>query len=350
MEGAAPSRRDSIAMDIKTAIAEVVSRRDLSEADMEAVMRSVMAGDATAAQIGGLLVALKMKGEHVDEIAGAARAMRQAGTAVTSRRAVVDTCGTGGDGRNTFNISTAAALVAAAAGVVVAKHGNRAMSGTVGGADVLDALGVRIDLGAERVAACLDEVGLGFLFAQQFHPAMRHVAAPRREIGVRTIFNLLGPLTNPAGARAQLLGVFALDWVEPLAQALRRLGSDRALVVHGDDGLDELSLSAPSTVAELRAGAVHTFRFEPESVGLARCTMADLAGGDAAHNAAIIRAVVTGKATAAQRDIALLNAAAALYVGSQAESIAEGLSLARRALESGAAFAKLEQLIDFTNR
>lgn len=313
-------------------------------------MRGVMAGEATPAQIGGFLVALKMKGEHVEEIAGAARAMRRVGTTVQTRRPVVDTCGTGGDGRNTFNISTAAALIAAAAGVVIAKHGNRAMSGAVGGADVLDALGVRIDLDAQRVAACLDEVGMGFLFAQRFHPAMRHVAGPRREIGVRTLFNLLGPLTNPAGARAQLLGVFALDWVEPLAHALRRLGSDRALVVHGDDGLDELSLTAPSTVSELRAGAVHTFRFEPESVGLARCAMADLAGGDAIHNASIIRAIVAGTAPAPQRDVALLNAAAALYVGDRADSIADGLARARAALEGGGAAAKLQQLIDFTNR
>jgi anthranilate phosphoribosyltransferase len=191
---------------------------------------------------------------------------------------------------------------------------------------------------------------MGFLFAQHFHPAMRHVAGPRREIGIRTLFNLLGPLTNPAGARAQLLGVFALDWVEPLADALRRLGSERALVVHGDDGLDELSLTAASTVSELRRGTVHTYRFEPDQVGLVRCTMTDLAGGDAAHNAAIVRAVVTGTATGPQRDIVLLNAAAALYVGDRAQSIGDGLALARTAVQSGAAAAKLEQLIEFTNR
>jgi anthranilate phosphoribosyltransferase len=291
-----------------------------------------------------------MKGEAIEEIVGAARAMRRFATHVATRREVVDTCGTGGDRCNTFNISTAAALIAAGAGAAVAKHGNRAMSGAVGGADVLEALGVRIDLAAEQVGACLDEIGIGFLFAQQFHPAMRHVAAPRRELGVRTMFNLLGPLTNPARARAQLLGVFSGAWVEPLAHALGRLGSAAALVVHGDDGLDELSLTGPSTVAELRGGAVHTFRFDPESLGLRRCAMADLAGGDAAHNAGIIRAILAGNATAPQRDIALLNAAAALYAGGTAETLANALALARAAVDNGAAATKLEQLIDFTNR
>ncbi len=250
-------------MDIRTAIAELTARRDLPEAEMEAVVRAIMDGEATPAQIAGLLVALRMKGERVDEIVGAARAMRQHAMPVTVARAVVDTCGTGGDMRHTFNISTAAALIAAGAGLAVAKHGNRAMSGSVGGADVLEALGVRIDLDAAHVAACIDAVGIGFLFAQAFHPAMRHVAPVRRELGVRTLFNLLGPLTNPAGAQRQLLGVFARQWVEPLAQALGRLGSQCALVVHGEDGLDELSLTGPSAVAELRDGAVRPYRFHP---------------------------------------------------------------------------------------
>jgi len=337
-------------MDIKTAIATLAARRDLSEADMEAVVREIMGGDATPAQIGALLVALRMKGERVEEIAGAARAMRRYATRVPTQRDVVDTCGTGGDMRNTFNISTAAAFIASGAGLAVAKHGNRAMSGSVGGADVLEALGVRIDLTPEQVAACLEEVGMGFLFAQVFHPAMRHVAGPRRELGLRTIFNLLGPLTNPAGAKAQLLGVFSSEWVEPLAHALGRLGSSRALVVHGDDGLDELSLTGPSLVAELRDGAVHTYRFDPDSVGLRRCTAEDLAGGDAAHNAQILRAVLAGKGTAAQMDIALLNAAAVLYVGGLTDGIAAALPLARAAVEQGAAAAKLEALVEFTNR
>jgi anthranilate phosphoribosyltransferase len=337
-------------MDIKTAIATVSARRDLTESDMEAVVRDIMGGNATPAQIGGFLVALKMKGERVEEIAGAARAMRRYATRVTTQREVVDTCGTGGDMRNTFNISTAAAFIAAAAGLVIAKHGNRAMSGSVGGADVLEALGVRIDTAPEQVAACLEEVGMGFLFAQLFHPAMRHVAAPRREIGVRTVFNLLGPLTNPAGAKAQLLGVFSREWVEPVAHALGRLGGRRALVVHGEDGLDELSLTAPSLVAELRDGAVHTYRFDPDSVGLRRCQANDLAGGDAVHNAQIIRAVLAGRASAAQMDIALLNAAAVLYVGGAADSIAAALPLARAAVDNGAAAGKLQALVEFTTR
>jgi anthranilate phosphoribosyltransferase len=337
-------------MDIKTAIAELTARRDLSESDMEAVVREIMGGNATPAQVGAFLVALRMKGEQVDEIAGAARAMRRYATRVPTQREVVDTCGTGGDMSNTFNISTAAAFIAAGAGLVIAKHGNRAMSGAVGGADVLEALGVRIDLGPEQVAACLEEVGMGFLFAPRFHPAMRHVAAPRREIGVRTVFNLLGPLTNPAAAKAQLLGVFAREWVESLAHTLGRLGSRRAMVVHGDDGLDELSLTAPSLVAELRDGAVHTYRFDPDSVGLRRCRPADLAGGDAPHNARIIRDVVAGQGTAAQMDIALLNAAAALHVGGLADGIAAALPLARAAVDNGAAAGKLEALIEFTNR
>lgn len=337
-------------MDLQTAIAALAARRDLSELEMEAVIRAIMAGEATSAQIGAVLVALRMKGERVDEIAGAARAMRRFATRVHTRGDVVDTCGTGGDGLQTFNISTAAAFIAAGAGVVIAKHGNRAMSGTVGSADVLEALGIRIDLDAERVAGCLVDVGIGFLFAQHLHPAMRYVAGVRRELGLRTIFNLLGPLTNPAGAHAQVVGVFGREWVEPVAGALQRLGSTAALVVHGDDGLDELSLAAPSTVAELRKGVIRTYRFDPEAVGLRRCRVADLGGGDAAYNARIIRAVLRGEAPAPQSDIAVLNAAAALYVGGKAETIDAGLELARVAVRTGAAAAKLEQLIALTNR
>ena len=337
-------------MDIRTAIATLTARRDLSEGEMEAVVRDIMGGCATPAQTGAFLVALAMKGERIDELVGAARAMRRAATQVATRRAVVDTCGTGGDMRHTFNISTAAAFIAAGAGLAVAKHGNRAMSGSVGGADVLEALGVRIELPPERVAACLDEVGLAFLYAPTFHPAMRHVAGARREIGVRTIFNLLGPLTNPAGATAQLLGVFAREWVEPLAHALGRLGSVRAMVVHAEDGLDELSLTAPSLVAELRDGAVHTYRFDPLSVGLSPCRPDELSGGDAAENARIIRAVLAGRGTAAQMNIALLNAAAALCVGGLADDIGGGLQCARAAVDSGAAAGKLDALIGCTTQ
>jgi len=337
-------------MDIRAAIAHLTVGDDLTEADAEAVVRDIMAGSATAAQIGAFLIALRMKGERVEEITGAARAMRLYAERVATEREVVDTCGTGGDASGTFNISTAAAFIAAGAGVVIAKHGNRAMSGRVGGADVLEALGVRIDLAAEQVKACIDEVGIGFLFAQRFHPAMRHVAAARREIGVRTVFNLLGPLTNPAGARAQIVGVFGREWVEPLAQALGRLGSRRALVVHGEDGLDEISLTGPTAMAELRDGVVRSSRFEPASVGLATCTAAALAGTDAAGNATLVRAVLSGTATAAQRDIALLNAAGAIYVGGLAESLSDGLAQARVSVESGAAAGALERLIEVSNR
>lgn len=337
-------------MDIRTAIAELTQRRDLSEADMEAVVRAIMAGEATPAQVGAFLVALRMKGERVEEIAGAARAMRRHATPMPPLGEVVDTCGTGGDMRHTFNISTTAAFIAAGAGLRIAKHGNRAMSGAVGGADVLEALGVRIDLAAERVAECIDAAGIGFLFAQTFHPAMRHVAPVRRELGVRTVFNLLGPLTNPAGARRQLVGVFAPEWVEPLAQALGRLGGERALVVHGDDGLDELSLTGASTVAELRDGAVRVFRFAPGEAGMAVCAPEALRGGSATDNAAIIRAILGGGGSPAQRDIALLNAGAVLAVGGAAADIPAGVELARATVASGAALAKLEALVALTNR
>ena len=337
-------------MDIRSAIAELTAGRDLAEADMEAVVLAIMAGAATPAQIGAFLVALRMKGERVAEIVGAARAMRRHATCVFAAGDVLDTCGTGGDMRGTFNISTAAALIASAAGLTVAKHGNRAMSGSVGGADVLEALGVRLDGDAARVAACIDTIGVGFLFAQAFHPAMRYVAPVRREIGVRTLFNLLGPLTNPAGATRQLLGVFGREWVEPMAHALQRLGSRRALVVHGEDGLDELSLSGPSWVAELRDGTVHTYRYTPAEAGLAPCAAADLAGGDAAHNADIIRAIFANRATPAQRDIALLNAGAALYVGGAAARIDAGVALARAVVDKGDAARKLQALVEFTNR
>ena len=337
-------------MDIRTAIAELTAHRDLPEDAVEAVVRAIMDGETSPAQIAGFLIALRMKGERVEEIVGAARAMRRHATPVTIARTVVDTCGTGGDMRHTFNISTAAALIAAGAGLSVAKHGNRAMSGSVGGADVLEALGVRIDFHAEHAGPCIEATGIAFLFAQAFHPAMRHVAPVRRELGVRTLFNLLGPLTNPAGAQRQLLGVFARHWVEPLAQALGRLGSQAALVVHGEDGLDELSLTGPSWVAELRDGAVRTYAFTPAEVGLTTCRLEDLAGGDAAANAAIIRAILAGRATPAQRDIALLNAGAALYVGGLAPSIAGGVEAARRAVDSGDARRRLDALIEFTHR
>lgn len=337
-------------MDVRTALARVMARESLRAAEMEAVFHQLMEGAATPAQIAGLLVALRMKGETVEEITGAVRAMRAHATQVHPRAAVVvDTCGTGGDQRGTFNISTAAALIAAGAGLTVAKHGNRAMSGTVGGADVLESLGVKIDLPPERVAACIDAVGVGFLFAPLFHPAMRHAAGPRRELGVRTIFNLIGPLSNPAGARHQVVGVFAAEWTEPLAQALGRLGGVHALVVHGDDGLDEISLAAATQLSEWKDGTLRTYRVTPEELGFKRCREADLDGGDLQTAASIIRGIVAG-ATGPRADIAILNAAAAICVGGLAPSIAAGIDRARDAVRSGRARQKLEQLVEFTNQ
>jgi anthranilate phosphoribosyltransferase len=337
-------------MDIRTALARTVAGTSLSEAEMEEVMRELMEGSATPAQIGGLLIALHMKGETVEEITGAVRAMRTQATQIQPRSAViVDTCGTGGDRRGTFNISTAAAFIAAGAGLTVAKHGNRAMSGTVGGADVLEALGVTIELAPAHVAACIEAVGIGFLFAQVFHPAMRHVAGPRRELGVRTIFNLLGPLSNPAGARHQVVGVFAPEWTEPLAHALGRLGARHALVVHGEDGLDEISLAAATQLSEWHDGTVHTYRVTPEEFGFTRCRDADLEGGNCDAAASIIRGILAG-AAGPRADIAVLNAAAAIYVGGLAPSIAAGIDRARESIRSGRARHKLEQLIEFSQR
>jgi len=335
-------------MKIQEAIAALLEPRSLASEEIEGVFDRIMLGDATAAQIAGLLVALRAKGESVEEIVGAARAMRAHSLTVQPRSdALVDTCGTGGDGSGTFNISTAAALIAAGAGLSVAKHGNRAMSGKVGGADVLELLGVRIDLSPERVAACIDDTGIGFLFAQVFHPAMKHAAAPRRELGVRTIFNLLGPLCNPAGARRQLVGLFAVEWLLPMVEALRQLGSEHALAVHGAGGLDEISLCGATRVAELRAGSIATYEFVPEDFGLQRCEIDELQVGDGQESAAAIRALLEGQA-GPRADIAVLNAAAALYVGGRAASIAEGVPLARASISSGAAAAKLQQWIRAT--
>lgn len=335
-------------MDIRSAIAALVSKRDLNEAEMESVVSEMMEGKATPAQIAAFLIALRIKGERIDEVVGAARVLRRHVTPVTTNLPVVDTCGTGGDLQGTFNISTAAALIAAGAGVPVAKHGNRAMSGTVGGADVLEALGVRLELTAAEAATCLATAGMVFLFAPAYHPAMRHVAVPRREIGVRTIFNLLGPLSNPAGAQAQLLGVFAQEWVVPLAEALGRLGSRHALVVHGEDGLDEISLTGRTVVAELSDGGVRCYRIEPEDFGLRRCTREDLRGGDVRDNAAIVRAVIAGSATDAQMHIALLNAGAVIYVADRAPTLAGGIDMARAAVTNGSATQVLERLIAAT--
>ena len=331
-------------MTVREAIAVLLEGRSLSEPEAAAVIGDVMDGQATPAQIGALLALLRRKGETVDEITGAARAMRAKVTQIRcDSAAVLDTCGTGGDGCGTFNVSTAAALVAAGAGCAVAKHGNRAISGKVGGADVLERLGVRIDLEPERTEALLRDTGFGFLFAPLLHAAMRHAAGPRREIGVRTIFNLLGPLTNPAGARHHLLGVFDASWIEPLARVLARLGSVHALVVHGDDGLDEITTTAATDVAELRAGEVRRFRLEPEALGLRRCTLAELQVASAEESAEVIRAVLAGRPGPA-RDIVILNAGAAIYAADRAPSLGVGITAARSAIDSGRAREILERV------
>lgn len=334
-------------MTVREAIAQVVTGRDLTEDEMAMVMTEIMDGQATPAQIGALLTALHIKGETVAEITGAARVMRELASKVHASSAVLDTCGTGGDGRHTFNISTAAAFVAAGAGLSVAKHGNRAMSGAVGGADVLETLGAHIEQTPAQVEHSLHEVRFGFLLAPAFHRAMRHAVGPRREIGIRTMFNVLGPLTNPAGARHQLLGVFAQQWATPLAEALGRLGSIHALVVHGEDGLDEISLTAPTTMAEWRNGSVRTATMTPEEFGFVRCSLGDLQVKSAQESADIIRAIFTGT-RGPHRDIVLLNAGAALYAGDAVPSIAVGVERARMAIDSGAALRTLERFVALT--
>ncbi len=336
-------------MDMQTAIRAVTEHRDLDPAEMEAVMRLIMTGQATPAQIGGFLVGLRMKGENVDEIAAAARVMRELAAHVDiSGPHLVDTCGTGGDAAGTFNISTASALVTAAAGARVAKHGNRSVSSSSGSADVLEAAGVRLDLTPQQVAACIGQVGVGFLFAPQHHSAMRHAIGPRKEMGVRTVFNLLGPLTNPAGAPNQVLGVFSDDWVEPLAQVLKQLGSEHVLVVHAEDGLDEISIGAPTHVAELKDGKISVYSVTPEDFGLQRGDIASLVVGDARQSLAMIRGVLDNQAGPA-RDIVMLNAGAAIYAAGLVSSLADGVARAGEVLQSGKAKETLEALVRASN-
>jgi len=330
-------------MTVPEAIAHVVARRDLSEGDAFDLMGRLMDGEGTPAQVGALLTALRMKGETIDELVGAARAMRARMLEVRVERPVVDTCGTGGDGLHTFNVSTAAALIAAGAGAAVAKHGNRAISGRVGGADALEALGVVVDLPPERVARCIAEAGIGFCFAPRFHAAMRSLAVPRREIGIRTMLNLLGPLANPAGADAQLVGVFAPEWTPLVAEALCRLGTRRALVVHGDDGLDEISAATSTRVSEVAEGKVRTYHLEPGDFGIEPSGPAPVAA-DAAASAALVRGVLGGEPGPA-RELALVNAAAVLVVAGKAESMREGYERAAEAIANGAAAQALAHLV-----
>ena len=330
-------------------ISKIAAGERLDREQARETMLYLMRGEASDAQIAALLTALRMRGETAEELAGFAQGMREAATTIAPAVApLVDTCGTGGDGLSTFNISTAAAFIAAGAGVYVAKHGNRGVTSACGSADVLEALGVGIAMEADRVRACIEEVGIGFLFAPSFHPAMRHVMNARREMGIPTAFNLLGPLTNPAGAEAQLLGVGAGDKAPLVAEALAELGTRRAMVVHGEDGMDELSTTSPTLVWDITPQGVRSFRCEPGELGMARASLEDLAGGDAEENARIIRDEVLGGAKGARRDIAVLNAAAAIMVAGEAGDLAEGISAAERSIDSGAALGKLEELAAFT--
>jgi len=329
---------------IKEAIDTLVSGNSLSMEQAKEVMKEIMEGEATPAQFGAFVTALRLKGETVQEIAGMARAMREKATPVAVSGPVVDTCGTGGDASQTFNISTTAAFVVTGAGAKVAKHGNRGMSSGCGSADVLDALGVKIDLGAKEVERCLEEVGIGFMFAPIFHPAMKYATVPRREIGIRTVFNILGPLTNPAGAPAQLLGVADGSLTMKMAEVLSLLGCRHALVVHGEDGLDEITLGGRTTVCELIGDEITRYYIEPEEFGFSRVSIASLSGGPPQESAAIIRRVLGGE-KGPQRDIVLINAAAALVAGDLAENLEQGVRIAAEAIDSGKALEKLEGLI-----
>ena len=333
-------------MDIKDAISKIVTRSELRDEEMQAVMRQIMTGGATPTQIGGFLAALRTKGETAGEISAAARVMRELVIPVKADPAhLVDTCGTGGDAKGIFNVSTAAAFVVAAGGGKVAKHGNRSMSSKSGSADVLEALGVPLELPPERVAESIRRVGIGFMFAPAHHPATRYAAAPRRELGTRTLFNLLGPLTNPANAPHQLLGVFAERWVEPMAEVLMSLGSRHVLVVHSEDGLDEISLAAPTRVAELKGGGVRSYTVQPEDFGLQRQSLDALVVDGPQASLALMRAALSGKAGPAL-DMLVLNAGAALYAADVTPSFADGVERARLAVADGSALRKLQEFVD----
>jgi len=334
---------------IRESIAKVVEGVNLSESEMTSTMNEIMEGGATEAQIGSFMTALRMKGETVDEVTGAARSMRQKATRIDARaQVIVDTCGTGGDGMNTFNISTTAAFVVAAAGITVAQHGNRAVSSACGSADVLEALGVNISAGVEIVEECVQQLGIGFLFAPKLHGAMKYAIGPRREIGIRTIFNMLGPLTNPAGANAQLIGVYDAKLTEMFAGVLKNLGARRAFVVHGSDGLDEATVTGPTRVSQLKDGLISTYNIDPMDFFGRTFSLEDIAGGDASANARITRDVLTGKEGAC-RSIVLLNAALAIMAGEKAGTIPEGLAVAADCIDSGKAAKKLQELIELSN-
>jgi anthranilate phosphoribosyltransferase len=335
---------------IQELLGSLLDGRDLTRAEAREAMQEIMRGDATQAQIAGFLVALRAKGETADEIAGCAEAMREHALPVEPTRTdLVDTAGTGGDGKHTLNISTAAALVAAAAGAGVAKHGNRAASSQTGSADVLESLGFELDLAPERIAQSIDELGFGFMFAQAHHPAMKHAAPVRRELGTRTVFNVLGPLTNPARARAQVVGVYSATLVRPIAEALVQLGAHRAFVVHGADGIDELSPTGPNLVCEVVDGEVRERTIDPAELGLEPCRIEELAGGSPAENASLIQRVFEGEQSG-RRSAILLNAAGAIAAAGHAGDLRDGLELARAAVDSGAATSRLAELVEFSRR
>ena len=337
-------------MDMPAAIAAVIDGRDLSRADMNLVMRQIMTGEASDAQIGGFLVGLRLKGESIDEIVGAAEVMRQLATRVSvDTTGLVDTCGTGGSGANKFNVSTASAFVAAAAGVRVAKHGNRSASSRSGSADLLEAAGAEIMLSPEQVARCIDSVGLGFLFAPSHHSAMKHAIGPRKEMVVRTIFNLLGPLTNPAGAGRQLLGVYEARLVRPVAEVLARLGSEQVMVVHSADGLDEISIAAKTRVAELRDGAVREYDIEPGDFGLNAAPLEPLKVENSDQSLALVEQALGGSMESAS-DMVAMNAGAAIYVSGHALSLKQGVEMARDAIGGGLASEKMQEFVNFTRQ
>lgn len=332
---------------MKEFISKLVEGEDLTKEEAGEAMKAVMGGDATQAQIGSFLTALRMKGETMEEIAACARVMRDFAERITPRvkGTIVDTCGTGGDKIKTFNISTIAAFIAAGAGVPIAKHGNRSVTSKAGSADLLEALGVKIDCPPKDVQRCIEKAGIGFMFAPLFHKAMKYAIGPRREIGIRTVFNILGPLTNPANAQAQLLGVFDASLTSRLAGALKNLGVEKALVVHGLDGLDEISTFGSTQISELTRGEVRTYKVKPEEFGLRRASIDDLAGGDAKYNARITIDLLKNGVKGPKRDVVALNAAAAIYVGGKADSIRNGISLAEESIDSGKAYLKLAMLV-----
>jgi anthranilate phosphoribosyltransferase len=339
-------------MNMQAALNALVEGRDLSRDDMAGVMRQVMSGDATDAQIGALLVALRIKGETTDEIAGAAQVMRELATPVqVDCPHLVDLVGTGGDGANLFNVSTASTFVAAAAGAHVAKHGNRGVSSSSGSSDVLETLGMPLDLSPDQVARAIEEIGVGFMFAPAHHSAMRYAVGPRRELGMRTIFNVLGPLTNPAGVKRQVIGVFAAELCEPLAQVAQALGAEQVMIVHADDGLDEISIADGTRVAELRDGLVESYHITPEEFGISRRSLEGLSVGDASASAALIRAALSGDSSEAAdkaRDMIALNAGACIYVAGVASTLADGIALAQDLIATGQANEKLKSFVDFT--